>query len=283
MKNATLTTQETLKQMIDAFKDRLSAAYMLGSFARDTPSKVSDVDFAIILKAPISKADEASVNCIIAEIQKMNLDDYSTRLSVFWGSVESLNAASSIGRFPPLDRLDLIQNGKLLHGNDIRKHLIQPTQCELITASAEFALERLSMGKINQAIMQPELFFPMLDDVYLTKIILMPVRLLYTALTGEIGHNDASVAYYLQHFPGPSAKLVAAAFCWRTESPQNKAKTILPLLENNSLRALYQQFIEYYIAELIKLKTAPELITQMTLWHSRLALKHAEIKENKLC
>lgn len=265
MKN--LTAQETLKQMIVTFKERLSAVYMLGSFARDIPSKVSDVDIAVILNDPISKTDGEIIDHIVSELQKTNLDDYTSRLSIFWGSVKSLNAASTIGRFPPLDRLDLIKNGVLLHGNDIKKNLTPPTQSELIIAGAEFALEKLSVGKVSAAIMQPAVIFPKLDDVHLTKIILMPVRLLYTALMErEIGYNEASVNYYVQNFPGPSAKLVEAAFRWRTKPPENKDKEVVPLLKNKSLHALYQQFIECYIAKLIKLNAAPELIKRMEQW-----------------
>ncbi len=260
----------TLTKMIDAFKERVSAAYILGSFARHMPSNVSDIDFAVILTHPVSEADEKKMNMIVTDVQKMDLP-YAARLSVFWGSVESLNTTSAIGRFPPLDRLDLIENSRLLHGNDIRKKLIRPTRRELIIAGAEFALEKLSEGKVNEALMQPELFFPRLDDVHLTKIILMPVRLLYTALTGNIGYNDASVAYYTRHFPGSSAELVSAAFRWRTESPKNKTETIALLLQHNALHTLYQQFMECYITQLQQLGAPSKLVEHMVQWRSKWA------------
>lgn len=255
----------TLTGMIASFKEQLSAAYILGSFARGAPSTVSDIDFAVILTHPVSQADEKKINDLVTEVQKMNLP-YAARLSVFWGSVESLNTATSIGRFPPLDRLDLIENGCLLHGSDIRKKLIRPTQRELIIAGAEFALDKLNIDKIISAITQPELFFPKLDNIYLTKIILMPVRLLYTAFTGEIGHNDTAVAYYAQHFPNSSAKLVEAAFRWRTKPPHNKTEEVLFLLENESLQTLYQQFIGCYSTQLRHYNAASKLIAQMEQW-----------------
>ena len=65
---------------------------------------------------------------------------FADRLSVFWGSIGTLSGVSSGGRFPPLDRLDLKQFGRVLAGRDVRGELPSPTQKELVLAGAEFAL-----------------------------------------------------------------------------------------------------------------------------------------------
>src|SRR5439155_13409868 len=56
-----------------------------------------------------------------------------------------------------------------------------------------------------------------------TKIVLFPVRFLYTAATGGVGTNDAAVAHYLVDPAAPAHELVAAAFRWRTEPPADPA------------------------------------------------------------
>ena len=38
-----------------------------------------------------------------------------------------------------------------------------------------------------------------------TKLVLFPVRFLYTAATGEVGTNDAAVAHYLEQSGAPGA------------------------------------------------------------------------------
>jgi hypothetical protein len=48
------------------------------------------------------------------------------------------------GRFPAVDRLDLIENGRLLAGVDARTGLARPTAGELLINGAEFALEFLA-------------------------------------------------------------------------------------------------------------------------------------------
>ena len=47
------------------------------------------------------------------------------------------------GRFPPLDRLDLIEHGRLLAGTDVRDGITRPVPAELLAAGAEFALGSL--------------------------------------------------------------------------------------------------------------------------------------------
>jgi predicted nucleotidyltransferase len=258
--------EKALTTMLSIFKDRLTAAYLLGSFARGNPSAVSDIDFAIILDKT-TEEDEKVIDDTMVELQKSTLP-YASRLSLFWGSVTYLNANGSNGRFPPLDRLDLIKHGYLLYGTDVRPQLTPPSQRELIIAGAEFALEKLSAGNVSAAIMTPEKIFPQLDCVYLTKIILMPVRLLFTAITREIGYNDASATYYCENFPGPSANLVESAFQWRNQPPANKNE-ILTLLGNNALHELYQRFITYYITELEKCNAAPHLLDKMRAWQNK--------------
>ena len=62
----------------------------------------------------------------------------------------------------------------------------------------------------------------------LTKLVLFPVRLLYTAETGRVGANDAAVEHYLAADTAPpGASLVAAAIAWRTVPPDNDGAVLI--------------------------------------------------------
>ena len=62
---------------------------------------------------------------------------------------------------------------------------------------------------------------------HLTKVVLFPVRFLFTAETGEVGTNSAAAEHYLASARGPAAKLVSAAAGWRLEPPAAREATAL--------------------------------------------------------
>src|SRR5207237_1540469 len=68
------------------------------------------------------------------------------RLSVFWGTPAMLRGEMVGGRFPPLDRLDLLENGRLLAGEEVRAGLAAPDRDELLVAGAECALDFVGPG-----------------------------------------------------------------------------------------------------------------------------------------
>jgi len=60
---------------------------------------------------------------------------------VFWGTPATVRGQRRGGRFPPLDRLDLLEYGRLLTGQDPRSAVARPDHAELLVAgAAEFAL-----------------------------------------------------------------------------------------------------------------------------------------------
>ena len=137
-----------LSEAVDAYRvaldERLVAAYALGSLAHGGFSAlVSDVDLGLILADPVQSQDGDTIEAI-AETQKRSGSALAERLSVFWGTPATLRGECEGGRFPPLDRLDLIENGRLIAGVDARTGLPRPTADELLITGAEFALEFLA-------------------------------------------------------------------------------------------------------------------------------------------
>src|SRR5690348_738855 len=89
----------------EVWGSRLLAAYALGSLAHGGFSQlVSDVDLGLVLEGPLVEQDAARAAGLGGGLDVPLAD----RLSVFWGSQATLEGDESIGRFPPLDRLDLI-------------------------------------------------------------------------------------------------------------------------------------------------------------------------------
>jgi predicted nucleotidyltransferase len=122
-----------------ALGQRLTAAYVLGSLAHGGFSAhVSDIDVGLVFADPLDGQDAEVVAGLMASIAASK-KPFADRLSVFWGSIGTLSGVSSGGRFPPLDRLDLKQFGRVLAGRDVRGELPSPTQKEPCSG-AEFAV-----------------------------------------------------------------------------------------------------------------------------------------------
>jgi len=259
---------------------RLVAAYALGSLAHGGFSPlVSDVDLGLVLADPPAPSDPDRI-AAVADTVKAGGSPLHQRLSVFWATPGILRGEVVGGRFPPLDRLDLLENGRLLAGADVRPGLgpaAVPSGEELLVAGADFAVDFLgpgheaeaeadgpasgtisvlgSLAPVGGAVLH-ELHHP--EELlgqgvrHATKIVLFPVRFLYTAATGRVGTNEAAVADYLARPDGPARELVGAAYRWRTEPPDD-AVAATELLRREVI-LLYRQYVDDHLARLTELK-----------------------------
>ena len=257
--------ETVLLEAVDAYRDqlgdRLLAAYALGSLAHGGFSElVSDVDLALILSDPLEPGDPDAIHRV-AECERRKGSPLHERLSVFWGTPATLAGERDGGRFPPLDRLDLLESGRLLAGTDeARAGVRRPSTEELVITGAEFALDHLAavrppsgddndgLGSIRaggseafQQIRSPELLAAQ-GVRQVTKLVLFPVRFLYTAATGHVGTNGEAVAHYLGRQRTASPRLVEAALAWRTDPPFDEAE-VAELLRSE-LVPLYVEYVE---------------------------------------
>jgi hypothetical protein len=250
-----------------ALGDRLVAAYALGSLAHGGFSElVSDIDLGLIVRDPLEPQDAETI-WAAADTEKRKGSALHERLSVFWGTPATLRGEQNGGRFPALDRLDLIENGRLLAGSDgARLGLPRPSAGELLITGAEFALDYLAgvrrpgalpaegLGSMRRAgedaieeILSPDLLLAR-GVRRVTKLVLFPVRFMYTAATGRVGTNDAAVARYLRDDQAPSIGLVAAAFDWRRAPPRDRAAASELLREQ--MLPLYLYYIDDHLERL---------------------------------
>jgi hypothetical protein len=263
--------ESVLLEAVDAYRaalgDRLLAAYALGSLAHGGFSElVSDIDLGLILSDPPQAGDSETIQQV-AESERCKGSPLHQRLSVFWGTPATLAGEREGGRFPPLDRLDLLESGRLVAGNDDARARVQrPSKQELVITGAEFALDHFAavqpsegargdrLGSIHaggdeslQQIRSPELLAGQ-GVRQVTKLVLFPVRFMYTAATGRVGTNGDAVAHYLEQQGAASRQLVEAALAWRTDPPSEPA-AVVELLGEQML-PLYLEYVDDHIGRL---------------------------------
>jgi hypothetical protein len=268
-----------------ALGDRLIAAYALGSLAHGGFSAlVSDVDLGLILSDPPGPEDADLVQAV-ADRVKAQRSALHERLSVFWGTPSTLRDESGGGRFPPLDRLDLIESGRLLVGDDeARGALPRPSAEELLVAGAEFALPYLAggadaspvatgLGSMRPAeedaveeIRSPELLVAA-GVRRVTKIVLFPVRFLFTAATGHVGTNEDASARYVEDRTAPGRALVAAAMAWRTGRAMDEMEAVELLRAD--LIPVYLHFLDDHVERLSALGEE-SLASAFRAWRARM-------------
>lgn len=222
--------------------EQLAAAFALGSLAHGGFAPlVSDVDLALILR-DVSAGTSADVDAIGRLVRQRHPGRLSERLSIFWADWDGVRTGRfDHGRLPPVDRLDLLESGRLLHGDDQRTPAQSPEADELVINGAEFAV-----SKFDDAY-----FADVQDPARLlaqgaratTKAVLFPPRFLYTLNTHRIGRNDDAVAWYST--TGKAPALALAALTWRHHGIQNIAQAATLAAEH--LTAMYLEFLDAYI------------------------------------
>lgn len=224
--------------------ERLVAAYAIGSLAHGGfAPEVSDVDLALVVEA----ADDAAAGAIeaahrdtLARYADTPRHPLAGRLSVFWSDWAHLRDGTQAGRFPATDRLDLLDSGDLLYGTDRRAECARPGRDDLLLDSATFALRRFGEPAYLRSLRDPAGLAGQ-GARAVTKTVLFPVRLLYTAATGRLGRNDAAAGWYTaQRLPGHT--LAGQAMRWRTAGIADQAEATAQL--HRELLPLYVHAIE---------------------------------------
>jgi len=235
----------------------------MGSLARGGFSEVaSDIDMGIILSGASQDDDLSTIEEIKVSAVK-NYPQIHNNVSVFWGTIESINGVIDAGRYPPFDRLDLIDHALLLSGVEVRDQLIRPTKEELEIASTEFAIDYLGSKERIKEFLNCELITNK-GAVYVTKTVLFPARFIYLAKTGEIAGNDVSYQYYIDNFSGSDAELVDSGYQWRLNSLPENLDSVTQKIDKGIIN-LYHKFIDIY-AERMDSYGKPDLKSKLIQW-----------------
>lgn len=203
---------ETVESALAVFGPEVEAIYTLGSLAHGGFAPlVSDVDVAIVLRET-----SAATAPRIAAVQKLvvaGASPLSDRLSLFWGDWRAVRTgAGEHFRLGPVDRLDLLECGRLLHGSDLREPSERPSAGELVLMSAEMMLRKFSVAYLEELNATEALVAS--GPRAATKAVLFPVRFMYTLRNGGIGLNEDSARWHAdEELPG--ATLALKALDWR--------------------------------------------------------------------
>jgi predicted nucleotidyltransferase len=219
MSTSTATAEQVIADTVQAAQavlgSEIEAIFMLGSLAHGGFAPlVSDVDVAIIVATTTPDTAERMAHVQRLVVEKAS-SPLSERLSVFWADWHTVRNGEGVhSRLGPVDRLDLLDSGRLLLGSDRREPSVRPSREELLVMSADHILNKFTDAYLEGLRDTRALLAG--GPRVVTKAILFPVRFMYTLGTGRIGLNDDSARWYgAEGLPGSALALEALE--WRND------------------------------------------------------------------
>jgi hypothetical protein len=264
--------QKLSSYLCERLKDRLLAYYVIGSLTHDGYVRdFSDIDIAIILDS-LHEEDENFLQKLAYDIHKLDWK-LANRLSLFWGSIDSINKGTG-GKFYIPDVIDLIENGILIYGQDIRNRFAGYRRDQLINSVIAYFLQKFPVQTVLEELQSAEFTFKKKAHIqYIRRIchqILLPLRFMYTLETGLLGFNHVVADYYLDKFDNNSAPswLIKEIYLCRNN------KDITEDLEHNVLKyktglsQIYIELINLCLRSLDKTKNPEEMSHQLQRYKS---------------
>jgi hypothetical protein len=251
------------------WRRRLVAAYALGSLAHGGfAPQASDVDLALILDRLDPDVGRAMTD-IRGSVRERLGSAIASRLSLFWSSWPELALPYPKGRFPLVDRIDLAEAARCLHGEDRRTDILLPVGEDrrqgLVVEAAAFMLDRIATPANDRRLADPGSLLA-LGTREVTKAVLFPVRFLYTLGTGLADGNRPAVAWYAAQPDAAAAALSTAALGWRERGVD---ADLAPELLRRELQSLYLELTSKYAQALASLDFG-RLVRGLLDWNARL-------------
>lgn len=162
---------------------RLLEAALVGSLAHGGfRRRYSDLDLALVVEDGLSDAELASIRATAGNLSV----EWAGKLSIFW-----TDRSFSIGRFPPLDCVDLIDHGVVL----VMRERVRPSRPELAEIRRYLGgapLENWS-STANRFACAGTLAEK--DGKPYLRALLYPARFIMSWQTGRMASNDDAVAF----------------------------------------------------------------------------------------
>ena len=204
-----------------ALEPEFLGAYLIGSLAHGGFSRrYSDVDIALVTETGLSPHMLDRIRSQAAALSA----DWGPKLSVFW-----TDRHFSLGRFPPLDRIDYLDHRVVLLEEESARP-VRPSLQEIQSylADAPFAM----WSDLARRFATAEILEPKDHKTYL-RTLLYPARLCYSWMTGRMGSNADAVAFLRKTRPAQlDVNLIASALqCRQADAdpdPLFPARTSLP-------------------------------------------------------
>ncbi|HUB97695.1 MAG TPA: hypothetical protein VL993_17360 [Stellaceae bacterium] len=204
-RNAALALAEAMAAFLArALGARLLGVYVMGSLAHGGFSRrYSDIDMAVLAEDGLGADEMAAVR----EHAAAHSPDLASKLSLFWA-----DRGFSVGRFPPLDRVDLIDHAVALRERervrparppreDVRAYLRGTPFSSWREGAARFAELQTLTPKDHKPFIRAHLY---------------AARFVYSWMTGGMNSNDEAVAFTVAAAPvGLDLGLLEAALACR--------------------------------------------------------------------
>jgi hypothetical protein len=218
---ATDFTRRLVRDWQETLGTELLGAYLIGSLAHAGFSRrYSDIDIALIAEAGLSPQTLDRLRSKAVALSA----EWGPKVSIFWS-----DRHFSLGRFPPLDRIDYLDHAVPLVERE-RLHPARPALEEIRRYLRGAPFQRWSdsaRGFASAATLERK------DQKAYLRALLYPARLSYSYVTGLIASNDTGVAF-LHESPvaGLDIGLIARALQCREAAADPDAlfplRTVLP-------------------------------------------------------
>lgn len=200
---------------------RLLGVYLIGSLAHaGFNRRYSDVDLALVTAAALSQDTIDDLKSRAVALSR----EWGPKVSIFWS-----DRHFSVGRFPPLDRVDYLDHAVALVESE-RLSPPRPTLEEI----RQYLRGAIFSTWVDRArtFAAAEKLEPKDHKMYL-RTILYPGRFCYSWLTGRVGSNEDAVAFLKERsLAGLDIELIARALQCREAAADPDAlfpaRTILP-------------------------------------------------------
>lgn len=203
---ATAFARRLAASVDDRLGPRLLGSYLIGSLAHGGfGPRYSDIDILLLAEGGLAPEELAWVR----ERATALSEAHAAKLSIFWS-----DRGLTIGRFPPLDRIDYLDHAvRLTEREAIRPE--RPSLAEVRAYLAGTPFER--WAATAQAFAAGDRLDRKDHKPYL-RAHLYPARLAYSWLTGSIASNDVAVAFLKENAPlGLDVGLIEEALRIRRE------------------------------------------------------------------
>lgn len=173
---------------------------LIGSLAHGGFSRrYSDIDVAVVTESGLDAAELDQLRTIAVATS----EELARKLSIFW-----TDRTFTVGRFPPLDRVDVLDHGLTLFGreqvtpqrpslDEIRSYLSGKPYESWAQSADQFAALEILEPKSHKSYLRAHLY---------------PARFVFSFMTGRMGSNDDAVEWLKRHIiPGLDVPLIAAA------------------------------------------------------------------------
>ena len=214
-------THRLVRNWQEALGIDLLGAYLIGSLAHAGFSRrYSDVDIALITASGLSPQALDRLRSGAVALSA----DWGPKVSIFWADRQF-----SLGRFPPLDRVDYLDHAVVLMERE-RVRPPRPTIDEIrqYLGGAPFA----NWAELARSFAVAETLAPEDHKPYL-RTLLYPARFCYSWMTGLMGSNDNAVAFLSERtVAGLDVSLIVRALqCRRAAADPDilfPSRTVLP-------------------------------------------------------